>query len=295
IEPLKQGCGVLYVVPDSPADKQVSKLNKGDVIMAVDGTPIADSINFYSLLIDRTNEKVLLEVKNPSGKKREVAIRPTGSLSALNYNAWVGERKRLTDKFSNGRLGYLHIRSMGWTSFVRFERELTAVGMGKDGIVIDVRNNGGGWTTDFLMTILNVKQHAFTVPRGAANNLKAENKKFRNHYPFGERLPYGAWTRPSITICNQNSYSNAEIFSHAFKNLGIGKLVGKSTFGAVISTGSGRLINGSSVRRPFRAWYVKASGMNMEHGPAVPDIIVENPPDAKAKGEDPQLKRAVEE
>ena len=107
-------------------------------------------------------------------------------------------------------------------------------------------------------------------------------------------MPLSSWTKPSIALCNQNSYSNAEIFSHAFKTLDIGTLVGTPTFGAVISTGGQGLIDGSFVRMPFRAWYVKATGENMEHGPAVPDVIVENAPDSKAKGEDLQLKKSVE-
>ena len=202
--------------------------------------------------------------------------------------------KKLTDQYSNGKLGYIHIQSMNWPSFERFERELTAAGDGKEGILIDVRYNGGGWTNDMLMAVLNVRQHAYTIPRGAAKSLPDENGRFKNFYPYGERLPLAAWTKPSIALCNESSYSNAEIFSHAFKHLGHGKLVGTPTFGAVISTGSQGLIDGSAVRMPFRGWYVKATGENMENGPAVPDFIVENAPDSKAKGEDEQLKKAVE-
>jgi Tol biopolymer transport system component len=295
LEPMSKGVRVTHVVPGSPADRQNSKLNKGDIIMSVDGTHIDNTMNFYALLTGKENEKILLEVKNSTGTVREVVIRPTGSLRSELYDEWVKDRRRLTDLYSNGRLGYLHIRAMGWSSFERFEREITASGYGKEGIVIDVRFNGGGWTTDYLMTVLNVKQHAYTIPRGAAANLEQEHHKFKNHYPFGERLPYAVWTKPSVALCNANSYSNAEIFSHAYKTLGIGKLVGIPTFGAVISTGGRGLLDGSYVRLPFRAWYVKATAENMEHGPAVPHIIIDNPPDAKAKGTDPQLKRAVEE
>ena len=184
---------------------------------------------------------------------------------------------------------------MNWPSFERFERELTASGLGKEGIVIDVRYNGGGWTTDMLMTVLNVRQHAYTIPRGAAKSLNKEHQNFTQYYPYGERLPFSSWTKPSIAMCNENSYSNAEIFSHAYKHLGLGTLVGQPTFGAVISTGGAGLMNGSFVRMPFRAWYVKATKENMEHGPAVPDIIVANQPDSKANGDDPQLKKAVDE
>ncbi len=289
------GVEVTHVVPNSPADKNKSKLNIGDIIFAVNEEKIEKNTNFYSMLMDTRKDETLLEVKNSKGEVREVVIRPASSLSSELYDEWVGTSRKLVDKYSNGRLGYLHIRAMGWDSFERFERELTAAGHGKEGIVIDVRFNGGGWTTDFLMTVLNYKQHAYTIPRGAAENLEKDNKKFEQYYPLGERLPYAAWMKPSIALCNANSYSNAEIFSHAYKTLGIGTLVGVPTFGAVISTGARYLIDGSYVRLPGRGWYVKATGQNMENIPAVPDIVVYNSPDGRAKGKDEQLERAVDE
>jgi C-terminal processing protease CtpA/Prc len=144
------------------------------------------------------------------------------------------------------------------------------------------------------MAVLNVDQHAYTIPRGAANDLKKENKKFQRNYPFNERAILSVNTKPTVALCNENSYSNAEIFSHAYKNLGLGKLVGQPTFGAVISTGGYRLLKGY-VRMPFRAWYVKKSGLNMENdAPAVPDYLVKNAPGWVARGEDAQLQKAVD-
>ncbi len=295
VNPVKDGVEISDVIFNSPADKTISKLNVGEKIISVNGVEISDDINFWTMLNGEDGNQVLLEIENQDGNLREVVIRPTGSLRSELYEDWVEERRKLTEKYSNGRLGYLHIRGMNWSSFERFERDLAAAGNGKEGIVIDVRYNGGGWTTDFLMTVLNVDQHAYCVPRGAAESLDKEHKEFRDHYPFGERLPYYAWTKPSIALCNQNSYSNAEIFSHAYKTLGIGTLVGQPTFGAVISTGANGLLDGSYIRLPFRAWYVKATDENMENGPAVPDILVETAPDAKARGKDEQLQRAVDE
>jgi C-terminal processing protease CtpA/Prc len=95
-------------------------------------------------------------------------------------------------------------------------------------------------------------------------------------------------------LCNESSYSNAEIFSHAYKHLGIGKLVGQPTNGSVISTGGRQLMDGSFVRLPGRGWYVKATNENEELGPAVPDILAENAPDWIGKGTDNQLKVAVD-
>lgn len=294
VEPANNGSlEVTSVVANMPADRSSSSLEVGDIITVVNGTPLTPNLNFYSLLEGVSNQKIYLDIKR--GKNiLEVVIRPKTSNSFENYNAWVKERKRLTDKYSNGRLGYIHIQGMNWQSFENFERELTAAGLGKEGIVIDVRYNGGGWTTDYLMAVLSVKQYAYTVPRGAADNLEKEHTKFMNHYPFSERLPLASWTKPSVALCNHTSYSNAEIFSHAYKALGIGTLVGEPTFGAVISTGATVLIDGSAVRMPFRGWYVKKTQANMELGPAIPDILVNNNPDDKSNGEDTQLKVAVE-
>jgi tricorn protease len=290
----EDGVRVISILEGSPASKTDSKLFVGELIQKVNGKVVNLRTNFYELMDETAGGRVLLTVLDSSGQSRELVIWPVSNLSSELYEDWVQERKRLTEKYSNGRLGYIHIRGMNWPSFERFERELMVAGYGKEGVVIDVRYNGGGWTTDYLMTVLTVKQHAYTVPRGAADNLKKEHKRFEDYYPYGERLPLSSWTKPSIAMCNENSYSNAEIFSHAYKSLGIGTLVGKPTFGAVISTGGYGLIDGSYVRMPFRAWYVKNSHMNMEHGPAVPDIEVELSPDYKKNGVDEQLKKSVE-
>lgn len=293
VEGQSNGVKITRVVMGSPADRQQSKLMVGDVITHVNGVEISEYINFYSTLKNTNSQQVLLTVKSDRGDSKEIVIQPASSLSTTLYEEYVASRKKLVDEYSGGRLGYIHIRAMNFSSFERFERELKASGYGKEGIVIDVRWNGGGSTTDMLMAVLNVTQHAYTVPRGATESLE-NHKDFENYYPLS-RLPLSAWLKPSIALCNETSYSNAEIFSHAFKNIGIGKLVGMPTFGAVISTGGAGLIDGSFVRMPFRGWYVKSTGENMEHGPAVPDILVQNTPDGKANGVDLQLKRAVDE
>jgi len=294
-EPTSNGqLKITKVVPNSAADRESSKLLVGDIITSVNGQTVSASENIYKHLVASNNEKIILGVFS-NGKEKEVVIRPKSSGREDNYNAWVKECKRLTDIYSNGKLGYIHIQGMNWESFERFERELTAAGLGKEGIVIDVRYNGGGWTTDYLMAVLNVKQHAYTIPRGASNDLSKDHKDFKNYYPYSERLPLAAWTKPSVAICNQASYSNAEIFSHAYKELGLGKLVGIPTFGAVISTGGQTLIDGSYVRVPFRGWFVKSSEKNMDFTPAMPDVVIDNYPDEKAKGKDSQLQTAVNE
>jgi len=294
LEPHSSGVKITRILHDSPAYKPDSRLFVGEIIQKVNGEDITPKTDFDALLDETAGDRVLLQVQDSAGKTREVLIWPVSSLANELYEDWVRERKRLTDEYSKGRLGYIHIQGMDWRSFERFERELMAAGYGKEGIVIDVRYNGGGWTTDYLMAILTVRQHSYTIPRGAAEDLEKEHKKFKEYYPYGERLPFAAWTKPSVTLCNESSYSNAEIFSHAYKELGLGKLVGKPTYGAVISTGAYNLMDGSYVRMPFRGWFVKSSGLNMKNGPAVLDVVLDLSPDYKTKGVDEQLKKAVE-
>ncbi|HLO79352.1 MAG TPA: S41 family peptidase [Chitinophagaceae bacterium] len=292
--PAEGGMKIGKIVPETPAEKNGNALKEGELITAVNGAAYKEGENFYEQLGGISGEKTLLTVKAADGKSREVIVRPVNTITTQLYKEWVDERKKLVEKYSGGRLGYIHIRGMDMPSFEALERDLTAAGFGKDGLIIDVRYNGGGSTTDLLMTVLNYKQHAYTVPRGASSNLERDKKKFRDYYPTGERLVYAAWMKPSIALCNESSYSNAEIFSHAYKNLGIGKLVGQPTNGSVISTGGRQLMDGSFVRLPGRGWFTKVNDQNQELGPAMPDILVENEPDWIGKGTDQQLKVAVE-
>jgi C-terminal processing protease CtpA/Prc len=110
-------------------------------------------------------------------KRREVPLRHK-QLEAAFIRGMGQNRKKLVDKFSNGRLGYIHIQGMSMPSFEEFERELTAAGYGKEGLVVEFVTTGGS-TTIILMTILNYKQHAYTIPRGASDNLELDKKKFR--------------------------------------------------------------------------------------------------------------------
>lgn len=292
--PAEGGMLVTRVIPGTPASKTGIEFKPGEIIVALNGQAVDNRTNFYERLSGLSGEKTLLTIKGMDGKIREAVLRPVNSLATPLYDDWVDARKRLVEQWSKGRLGYIHIRGMDMPSFESLERDLTAAGYGKDGLVIDVRYNGGGSTTDLLMTVLNYKQHAYTIPRGAAEDVEKEKLKFREYYPTGERLVYAAWLKPSIALCNESSYSNAEIFSHAYKHLGIGKLVGQPTNGSVISTGGRQLMDGSFVRLPFRAWFTKATNANQELGPAEPDILVENEIDWLGKGTDQQLKVAVE-
>lgn len=288
-EPAPDGKGVVVteVLRDSPASRVDVGLKAGDRIVAVEGKEIGPRDNFSLSLSDRTGERISLKVSS-GGAEREVALTPVkvDDGRQRRYETWVRERRAIVESLSKGRLGYVHIQGMSFPSLEEFERDLFAAANGKEGLLIDVRNNGGGSTTDWLMAILNVKRHAWTVPRGADPSVKG--------YPQ-DRLPVPAWTRPAATLCDEASYSNAEIFSWAFQTLKRGPVIGKQTFGAVLSTGAARLVDGSTVRLPGRGWYVAGSGINEENNGCKPDVEVEKAPaEDLSKTVDSQLAKGVE-
>jgi tricorn protease len=193
----------------------------------------------------------------------------------------LDNRKRV-EEMSGGRLGYVHIARMYWDEFEQFEREIYAAGHGKEGLVIDIRDNGGGFITDHLLTVLCQPQHAVTIPRGGGPG-----------YPQ-DRKVYASWHKPLVVVCNQNSFSNAEIFAHAIKTLGRGPIVGVPTAGGVISATREKVLDAGTLRVPFRGWFSPQDGTDMEMNGAEPDHIVWPDPGQLAAGEDPQLQKAVE-
>jgi tricorn protease len=277
------GRKVAEVLPRTPAARSISRLAVGEVVLAVNGVVYQAGDNWARLMLGTVGKETRLQVLGADGNEREVVIRPTGSLSGALYERDTRVARAHVDEKSAGRLGYLHIQGMSTPSLLDFERELYAAGKGKEVLLIDVRENGGGWTTDMLLTMLMVRDHAITIPRGGGQG-----------YPQGRRI-FATWDKPIVVLCNENSYSNAEIFSWAIKTLKRGPIVGKQTYGAVISTGGAGLLDGSFVRLPFRGWYVADEGMtNMELNGCPPDYPVENLPGDFAEGVDRQLDKAIE-
>jgi tricorn protease len=285
-DPKHKGPGLLVrdVVPESPADDERSKIAAGETILSIDGIVVDPAMDLTRVLNGRQDRDIRLQVKSASGEEREVVLRPTSytAIRARLYDKWVRDSRALVEKLSGGKLGYVHIQAMNQSSFYRFEEDLYAAGAGKDGLVIDVRNNGGGSTTDHLLTCLTQPVHAVTVSRGGAPG-----------YPQDRKI-YASWSKPIIVLCNQNSFSNAEIFSHAIKTLGRGKLVGVPTAGGVISTGATTIMDVGTLRLPTRGWYVLSTGEDMELNGAVPHYTVWPEPGQFAAGKDAQVEKAVE-
>jgi len=285
-EPNYKGPGlkVKDVLPNGPVDREKSRISPGEIIRSIDGVNVDPGMDLTEVLNGPLNRDIHLSVQSAEDERREVVLRPIsyGAARNLLYEKWIRDNRRKVEDKSDGTLGYVHIRGMGWPSFQKLERELYAEGAGKEGLVIDVRNNGGGFTTDYLLTILCQPVHAITVSRGGGPG-----------YPEDRRV-YATWSKPITVLCNQNSFSNAEIFSHAIETLKRGKLVGVPTAGGVISTGGTQVMDVGYLSLPVRGWFVLGTGEDMELSGAVPDYIVWNEPGEIPSGKDAQLDKAIE-
>ncbi len=290
-----KGLKVARVLTDGPCDKAPDKVRAGDVLLSVDGRGVGRDASVTAALETRAGLPTWITLKR-DGEELEFQVVPSGwrAIWTLNHRDAERAKRRYTEAESDGRVGYVHIQGMGWSEVERFQQNLFAAADGKEALVIDVRNNGGGWTTDLLLTILTQPVHAFTVGRDGEPG-----------YPQVERQPFYRWSKPVAVICNEGSYSNAEIFSHAVKTLGRGPVIGMETGGNVISTGGfGNRYRGY-VRLPGRGWYVWGDDANPERNGkpqearheltgCLPDHVVDLTPADRMHDRDPQLDKAVE-
>ncbi len=278
------GWHVNQVLPTGPTDKEVSRVKVGEIITTINGVSVNDKTIEYNVLWGQLKNDIKLTVKSADAKERTVTIMAITyrMASALIADAVIEQRKEQVEKLSNGKLGYIHISRMMWDEFEKFEQHLYENGAGKNGIVIDVRDNGGGFTTDHLLTALTQPRHAYTIPRNGGRG-----------YPQ-DRFVYATWNKPIIVLCNQNSFSNAEILSHAIRTLKRGKIVGVATAGGVISAGQSSILSAGKLRIPFRGWFLIGSGEDMELNGAKPHHTLWPKPGEMTAGIDTQIQKAVE-
>jgi tricorn protease len=208
----------------------------------------------------------------------EVTITPVNSqaFGDLQYERWVADRGEMVARAGNGEIGYLHIRAMDAPSLRRFQLDLAA-NRTKKALVIDQRFNGGGGIDQELLSILSGRRYQYTQGRDAG---------------FQQPRPQNFYG-PMVVMQNERSASDAEMFPAGFKALGLGKVIGVPTMGAVIGTGSYTLLDGSTIRTPGSGVWT-ATGENMENYGVPPDVYVDNTPSDFLKGRDAQLEKAIE-
>lgn len=272
---------VREVVPLGPASLEGS-IHPGDRLLAVDGTPITGSTNLDSLLEDKVGKRVVLSVET-AGKKRDAIVRPvTLQVEAgLLYNAWVEQRRAYVDRVSGGKLGYVHIAAMGDHDLSQLYVDLDVQNETKQGVVIDVRNNNGGYVNGRVIDVFARRNYLLMTPRDGTTA------------PSRQELGQRALGKPTVLVVNESTLSDGEDFTEGYRELGLGKVVGTPTAGWIIFTGAQRLIDGSSVRVPFQR--IRTSkDEDMEMHPRPVDVEVLRPLGETETGEDAQLKQAVD-
>ncbi len=271
---------VTHIYRDGPADKDYVKVRDGDYILAIDEQPLKAGDSYYKLLTGTGTGRIAFTVnsepKMEGAWTTKITPVPSQQQQNLQYEKWVADRKAMVEKLSGGQIGYLHIRAMSEPNLRQFERDLAML-HNKKALVIDQRFNPGGNIDQELLQILQQKQYQKTRNRGSIEVTR----------------PARGYFGPMVVMQNERSTSDAEVFPDGFRTLKLGKLVGVTTYGAVIGTGAFQLMDGSSIRTPGSGlWNV--NGTNLENNGIVPDVYVDNTPEDFFLGRDAQLEKAVE-
>ena len=271
---------VSAVVPLGPA--ALAGIKVGDVITTVDGQAPR---NIDELLEHKINKRVALNVApSPTGTAREVIVKPIDQQTerGLRYRQWVEERRAYVAKASNGKLGYVHMYDMSAGALEQLHLDLDAENHTRQGVVIDVRNNNGGFVNVYAIDVFARRGYFNMTPRGYPT--------VSSRTLLGQR----ALELPTILVTNQHSLSDAEDFTEGYRSLKLGKVVGEPTAGWIIYTGSITLVDGSLLRMPATR-ILATDGTPMEMHPRQVDVPVKRPVGESYTGKDSQLDTAVAE
>jgi tricorn protease len=266
---------VTEVIPHSPA--ALAGIKVGDELRAVDGTSLSARTNLDELLEHKVDKRVALDING-----KEVIVRPVASLAEPIYRKWIDDNRAYVSKISNGRLGYVHIRDMSEQALTQLYLDLDAENRAKDGVVIDIRNNNGGFVNAYALDVLSRKPYLTMTNRGGPPS------------PARTQLGQRSLELPTVLVVNQHSLSDAEDFTEGYRTLKLGKIVGEPTSGWIIYTGSMDLVDGTTMRMPGTL-ITGADGTDMELHPRPVDIAVTRPIGESYTGRDSQLDAAVKQ
>ena len=277
-----KGVRIAEVVEKGPFDRASSKVSAGNILEKVNGVEIDADTDLFSLLGGLTGKKTLLSFRNPaSGEQWDEVIKPitNGQFNSLLYDRWVKQRAADVEKWSNGRLGYVHIQSMDDGSFRTIYSDILGKYNDCEGIVIDTRFNGGGRLHEDIEVLFSGQKYLTQVIRGRE----------------ACDMPSRRWNKPSIMLQCEANYSNAHGTPWVYKHQHLGKLVGAPVPGTMTSVSWETLQDPSLVFGIPIIGYRLPDGTYLENAQLEPDIKVLNSPDTVVKGEDTQLRTAVNE
>ena len=278
------GLKITEVISGGPLDKFTSKIRAGQTLEKIDGEAITDSTDWAVWLNRKAGKNVLLTVYNPATKERfDEVVKPitVGEESNLMYRRWVTAMRKMVDKLSGGKVGYVHVAAMNDNSYRSFYDEALGKNLGKEALIVDTRFNGGGWLHEDLSNFLAGKKYIRYAPYG--------------FNPEGGE-PQGKWWKPSCVLMSESNYSDAHMFPFAYRAKGIGKLIGMPV------PGTGTAVWWETQIDPTMVFGIPMIGSisikdkrPLENMQLEPDIKVANDYNKVLNGEDQQLEAAVKE
>lgn len=265
----------------SPLAKPDVAINEGDLITAINGQPTVSVEGIGLLLRRQAGKQVLVEVKPEGGTTtRTVIVTPITDSQARNlrYNDWEYSRRLRVDEMGDGRIGYVHLRAMNGSDFAQWARDFYPVHK-REGLIIDVRHNNGGNIDSWILGKLLRKPWAYWQDQTGSPSPNMQ-------YAFDGHM---------VVLCDQETYSDGELFAEGFKRLGLGKVIGMRTWGGEIWLSFRTYLADkgiatapeSGVFAPDGVWLIEGHGVD-------PDIVVDNLPHDSFNGKDAQLEAAIE-
>lgn len=265
----------------SPLSQPGIRVKEGDYLLKINGKKLSPPEHPYEHLLNMAGQEVLLSVCSQADEKdaREVVVTTLASELPVRYHQWVKDNREYIARKTQDRVGYLHVPDMGMEGLISFHKDFLWQ-FNKKGLIVDVRHNAGGHVSQVLLSKLQRRALGYCSPR------KGEL----------ECYPYQTLRGPIVALCDEFTGSDGDIFCQAFKDLQLGTLIGKRTWGGVVGIMCDkRLVDGGLLTQPEFAFWFKSRDWAVENNGVVPDIEVEYDPASYAQGKDPQLDRAIEE
>ncbi|MEV6982122.1 PDZ domain-containing protein [Sphaerisporangium sp. NPDC051017] len=262
----------------SPLNRPGLDVRPGDTVVAINGRPVEGPDGPARLLVNQAGQEVELTIRRGDAPPRRVTVKAIADEQPARYRDWVEANRRRTHERTGGRVGYIHIPDMGVDGYAEFHRGFLAE-YDHEGLVVDVRFNGGGNVSSLLMQKLARRRLGYDFPR----------------WGVPEAYPSESPRGPMVAITNEFAGSDGDIFSHTFKLLGLGPLIGKRTWGGVIGIWPRhRLADGTVTTQPEFSFAFDDVGWRVENYGTDPDIEVDITPQDYARGVDTQLERAID-
>ncbi|MCW2880296.1 MAG: hypothetical protein JWQ95_4396 [Sphaerisporangium sp.] len=262
----------------SPLNRPGLDVRPGDAVVAINGQPAGAAAGPARLLVNQAGQEVELTIRRADRPSRTVTVKTLSDEQPGRYRDWVEANRARTHERTGGTIGYLHIPDMGPDGYAEFHRGFLAE-YDREGLVVDVRFNGGGHVSGLLLQKLARRRLGYDFPR------------------WGVPTPYPAESPRGVLVAVTNEWagSDGDIFSHTFKLLGLGPLIGKRTWGGVIGIWPRhRLADGTVTTQPEFSFAFDDVGWRVENYGTDPDIEVDITPQDYARGVDTQLERAID-